>query len=450
MSPRPSDFLLPTANPGAPGMAALPSADLPPLSTPRDTPATQHSAPNAPGLRAIAPQGDSPASEQPGESPAIPIEHVVWSKAVDGLETGILLNTPGFPDNRVAFNSHLSYQVLVRNTARQERVVEVQCQDFNAMDPYLIPDTDIRKALGGSSIPQTYQAQGIYDDRLIYLGYAVKLSPGEAVVVPDGDMHQKLQLYVGDAEKQSYPRIEAVTRGLNWLVQAVRVRALTPAEAAQETAGEINLTIVSRDGRSGMRSAARRYVGPGSKTLYAKIRLAIGTVNAANPPEDKPVQWGETVGGFQLGARIVQDETVFKVGDVIKFQAFGRNLSGKDASLRIGNYWKVNYKIQVETLDGKPVYMERDARNRAMLVAGYIEGSLGNGVTQEISEARLKIAPRTETQQAGATTEDREEWVEAVPLKPGRYRVRLLSWGVFGTRKPEPASGWIPIEVKGE
>ncbi|HLK55116.1 MAG TPA: hypothetical protein VKU00_01045 [Chthonomonadaceae bacterium] len=165
---------------------------------------------------------------------------------------------------------------------------------------------------------------------------------------------------------------------------------------------------------------------------------------------EKPLQWGEKVRGLQLGARIVQEGSVFKVGDTIQFQAFGRNLSGKDVSLTIGNYWKVNYKIQIQTFDGKPVYMERDKRNQAMEVAGYLEGSLANGATQEISKATLKIASPSQAKKPETDMDDKDAWVEIVALKPGRYRVRLLSWGVFGTRKPGPASGWMPIEVKKE
>jgi beta-lactamase regulating signal transducer with metallopeptidase domain len=166
------------------------------------------------------------------------------------------------------------------------------------------------------------------------------------------------------------------------------------------------------------------------------------------PPRDRleNIVWGKTVGGFQLGVRLAGNVSVFTVGDTVKFEVFGRNLSGKDAHLTIGNYWKVNYKIQVETRDGKPIYWDRDQRNRAELVAGYRVESLRNGETRSISEARLKIAPPLPKSEPVPTGED--ALFEVVSLKPGRYRVRLVSWGPFGSGLQEPSSGWIPIDVK--
>lgn len=165
------------------------------------------------------------------------------------------------------------------------------------------------------------------------------------------------------------------------------------------------------------------------------------------PHGDKPIQWGEVKDGFQLGARVAQGRSIFNTGDIITFQTFGRNLSGKDVSLSVGNYWKVNYKIQVQTSDGKPVYMERDKRNLAMEVAGYRLEPLGQGVQQQVSAAMLKICPPPQNQEA-VRGGDKDTWVEKISLKPGRYRVRIVSWGVFGRHNPEPASSWIPIEVK--
>ena len=456
MVSRQSNSLLPTAAPEAPKMAEPSSSDLAqPLNG--DIPTVQHSAPASEVSHRITPrQSDSPTEAALYTGPAVPVQGVVWGEAADGLQPGFLMRLPGDPAApKVVFNSHVKYQVLVRNTTRWDRVIEVQCQDFRGTDPYLIPDGDIRQALGGSKIPANYRAIGILDERARFLGYAVKLAPGEAVVVPDGDRVNVLALYVGDAEKESYPRIEKIQQELNWIVQPVMIRSLTPTEAAEDLASMsspygngINLTILQRDGRPATRLGARLAIRPGSRTLYAKGPLEIGPVNAANPPLEKPVQWGEKVRGFQLGARLVKEGSVFKAGDTIEFQAFGRNLSGKDISLTIGNYWKVNYKVQVQTLDGRSIYMERDGRNQEMLLAGYRAELLVDGVTQEISKATLKIARQPQTHRPDQTIPDPDAWVELVPLKPGRYRVRLLSWGVFGDRKSESASGWIPIEVK--
>lgn len=452
MPSQPSNFPLPAANSSTPDAAKPPFSELPPIAGHGNVAATQPGATMAqaqPGTALSQQDSNAPATARPG--PAAPLGHIVWGEVVDGLQSGFLLQTPENPDNRrVTFNSQVSYQVLVRNTTQKERAVEVQCKDFRDMDPSWIPDSDIRKALSGSKIPDDYRVSGVTDLAVAFLGIAVKLAPGESVVLPE-----VLHLYIGDGDKQNYPRIEQIKPGKNWIVQPVMARSLTPEEAAEDLASVtspygngIQLTVLGRDGILTKKLGARRGIRQGSKKLYAKIQLHVANAADANLPAEKPVQWGEPMGGFQLGARIAQDDTVFHAGDVIKFQPFGRNLSGKDVSLTVGNYWKVNYKIQVQTLSGKPVYMERDAYNRAMLVAGYVGYPLGNGVTQEISEAKLKILPPTAERPAGAKPEAEEEWVEAIPLKPGHYRVRLLSRGVFGTRKPGPASGWIPIEVE--
>ena len=159
------------------------------------------------------------------------------------------------------------------------------------------------------------------------------------------------------------------------------------------------------------------------------------------------VQWGPASDGFQLGARISGEKSVFKPGDTITFETHVRNLSGKDAQLSVGNYWKVNYQIEVQTADGKPVYVRRDAQNQPTEVAGYIEESFPNGLEQPVSKAVLQIGygrNGTELARMGST----EAWVETVPLRPGRYRIRVVSRGVLSMCKPEPASGWIPMEVR--
>jgi hypothetical protein len=164
---------------------------------------------------------------------------------------------------------------------------------------------------------------------------------------------------------------------------------------------------------------------------------------------DVPIQWGEASEGFQLGAREVHGPSNFKIGDTVRFQAFGRNLTGRDVDLSVGNYWKVNCKVQVQTLDGKPVYMERDQRNQATEVAGYRLEPFVRGAVLQISDAALKISDASRKQEP-ARMGDEDAWVEAVPLKPGRYRVRIVSWRVFGPLNSEPASGWIPIEVRNQ
>ncbi len=384
-------------------------------------------------------------------NPTLPGGNIAWGEAVNGLQPGILLQSPEAPANRqFPLNSKLVYHLLVRNTSRTERVIEIQSRDFFGMDPYLIPDADLPKAFDGGKIPELYRSQGVTELVIAFLSYAVKLAPGESVLVPDPH-----SLYVGDADAQQYPRIEKIVPGKNWIVQPIMVRTANPTEGVDDLASitspygnGINMTILKRDGTPAWRLGAKGGMHGSSPKLYPKISLDITTPHAQNPPIEMPIQWGEKASGFQVGATIVPNVSAFNVGDTITFKAFGRNLSGKDVSLDIGNYWKVNYKIQVQTLDGKPIYTERDRHNQVMQVAGYRADSLRDGESQEISGAMLKITVPVSARAATLRHEGDDSWVETVPLKPGRYRVRLVSWRLFGTHQPEPASGWIPIEVK--
>ncbi|MCW3054735.1 MAG: hypothetical protein JWN14_3905, partial [Chthonomonadales bacterium] len=379
-----------------------------------------------------------------------PLGKIVWGKAVDGLEAGFMRITPAVlqVSPQGSPNSHVIYQVLVRNASRQERAIEMQCQ---GMDPHWISDGDIKKALNGSNLRNDFSVIALTDLAAGYSGSTVKLAPGEAVLLPE-----RLNLFIGNADPEHFPRVRKLEAGKYWIVQPILVRSLTPAEAEDDLrsitspyGNGTELTILTRDGKTIQRRGAKQGVRQGEKALYATLPLEITAANVAGAPAEKPLPWGDIANGFQLGARLVQENPVFHVGDIIKFEPFGRNLSGKDTSLSIGNYWKVNYKIQVQTIDGKPVYMERNAHNQEMLVAGYRLESFPNGAIEQISEARLKILRPSAAQPTIAAYGDEETMVEAVPLKPGHYRVRLLSGSLFGSQPDGPASAWIPIEVKG-
>jgi len=468
------------ADPAAPGMlpdaagshpaprAATPDAGVPlqnnnPASALRSSEPLQHSLPAAASRadepiqnpppaatpRTAAPLQNNPAATATVSEGVPPLGKIVWGKAVDGLEPGFMRITPAVlqVSPQGSPNSHVIYQVLVRNATRQERTIETQCQ---GMPPHWIADGDIKKALNGSNLRNDYSVIAVTDLSIAYLGSTVKLAPGEAVLLPE-----RLNLYIGDANPERFPRVRQVEPGKNWIVQPILVRSLTPGEAEEDLrsitspyGNGADFTILTRDGNILQRRGAKQGVRQGGKTLYAMFPLEIPGPNAAIPPAEKPVEWGEIANGFQLGARIPQATWACHIGDVIKFEPFGRNLSGKDISLSVGNYWKVNYKIQVQTLDGKPVYMERDRHNQAMLVAGYRLESFTNGAAKQISEAYLKITRPSATQATVATYGDEDTMVEAIPLKPGHYRVRLVSWSLFGPHSLDPASGWIPIEVK--
>ena len=194
MPSRPSKPDLPAAHSGTPDAAALPFSELPPIGGHGDVPA-------------ILP-GSPMAQVQPGTAlpdSAAPLGHIVWGAIVDGLQPGFLLKTSADPNNhRIPLNSKVIYQVLVRNTTRRERAILVECQDFTDMAPSLIPDGELRQALGGDKIPESYRAIGVLELREVFPAYPVKLSAGEAVVLPE-----ELSLFVGDTDKEHFPRVES-------------------------------------------------------------------------------------------------------------------------------------------------------------------------------------------------------------------------------------------------
>jgi WD40 repeat protein len=262
VSARPAEAKLPTDR-GATAIRPNVSASLPSKSAdPAAKPGTTE--------RANAPQvNGSPAAAPDNASPAVRLENVSWGKAVDGLEPGFLLTTPGLAKNRhVPFNSYMAYKVLVRNTTGRAREFAVHCRDIYGTDTYLIPDDDFRKALGGSKIPDNYRASGILDTAVMYPAYVVKLSPGEAVVVP-----QEFGLYVGDAEKQSFPRMESVKAGKNWIVQPITIDRLTGG--SEYPAPNTVVMTVDRAGKTTQRSIPAVVVQSGGKQLYARIQIEV-------------------------------------------------------------------------------------------------------------------------------------------------------------------------------
>ncbi len=229
------------------------------------------------------PRGNaSPAATLDNASPAVILDNVRWGKAVDGLEPGLLLTTSDLSKHRsVPFNSHVAYKVLVRNTTERERVFEFQCANSGPPNSvsYLIPNDALRDALSARVIPAQFRALGAIDLATVFSAYAVKLAPGEAVVVPG-----EFDLYIGDADKQSYPRVEAIKAGMNWILQPITIRRLSDAEVVQYEsilkspyAEKRVATIVDRDGKTGQRPVSLSGARSAGKQLYARIQLDMET-----------------------------------------------------------------------------------------------------------------------------------------------------------------------------
>lgn len=223
-----------------------------------------------------------PAATLDNARSVVPLEQVAWSKAVDGLDTGILITTPGLPDNRhVLLNSRVTYQVLVRNITDRDRSFEFQCSNYGPSNftPYCIPNDDLPDALRSRSIPDRFRAIGASDDAKVTPAYEVKLAPGESVVIPE-----VFGLYLGNTDKQSGPRMEAIKVGKNWIAQPITIHPLTSAEAVSykragmaPNASKKRVQIVDHYGWTGQRSVPQFGARLGGKPCFARTQLEVRT-----------------------------------------------------------------------------------------------------------------------------------------------------------------------------
>jgi beta-lactamase regulating signal transducer with metallopeptidase domain len=233
----------------------------------------------------------SPTATPDHASPAVRLENVTWGKAVDGLQPGLLLTTPGLANNpRLPFNSHVDFLVLVRNVSARERFIEVRRGGSDPWNPtpYVIPNDELRDALRARVLPQRFQAVGVLELSEIVPAYDVKLAAGETVVVPQTWPFGARGLYLGDADKESFPRMETIKAGMNWIVQPITIRLLNAAEQAQaesmmqpSSSMRTVVTTIDHAGKTGQSPTALVGAQSGGKQLYAMIQLDIGPRDAA-------------------------------------------------------------------------------------------------------------------------------------------------------------------------
>ena len=426
----PSISALPAAESAAPNTYGLPFSDLPPMAVNREVPAVLNRAtmPSAlPGME--LPQNSAPRAESPF-GPAIPMTRVVWGKAVDGLEPGFLLNLPGYPNYGVAFNSLVSYRILVRNSTRQERVFEVQCQNHDNMDiPSLIPGDNIVEALDAREIPAKFRAIGGSSVTTgEFPGYVVKLAPGEAVVLPD-----ELELYVGNADKTKFPRVEEVKPGMNWIVQPVSFHALNPKEIQDAIAnnGKITMYVANRSGRAEQRSVTRIPALAGGKRLYAKIQLEVGTLDAEAPRNTDKAVWGKVEMGMQCGIRLLHPQRSFHVGDTLEAELLWRYTGNASITCPLPRPLDLYPSIH----DGRGQHLLIDFGGRFDLLPGH--HTFEPGEIRSLGVTAIKLVP------AGTPSPKSNAEPGHITLAPGVYK--LSAFG--GVGKPDPESGALEFQV---
>ncbi|WP_309715607.1 M56 family metallopeptidase [Armatimonas sp.] len=307
------------------------------LSKIRDTPAT------------------ASASELSGR--VIALNNVVWEKAVDGLQPGIFLTGPG----QVSPSGKISYQVLIRNTTNKPIEFTVQCLPNceSHQRPYLVPDSEMTRIGAGQAIPAQFRTpeRTVW---MIFSEYVVTLAPQESVQVP-GDF--TLALGRGG---NTYPYIETVQPGKNWLVQPVKVHQITPAERAKYTRlqGKFKLTKIDAVGKVREESEGRIVESGEGKLLFP--RAAVEVVSPAPAGEIPPtlgpmiplerVVWNEAVDGLAAGFLVTTpghpNHYRVPMNSKLTYQTLVRNTSDKPLSFLTRLLQYDGY--ETPTVDGKP------------------------------------------------------------------------------------------------
>jgi hypothetical protein len=313
----------------------------PDSSRPRPAKSVEQTRPDGPANPTITPIVPDRATQRaapqatitPSAAPTVRLSDVIWGDAVDGLEPGFLLTTTGSPNiYRVPFNSQVDYQVLVRNSTDQTITIQVRrgatANVWNT-SPYFIPADALQEALRSSPVSDRFR---VIDVTLLVpwpSAYAVRLAPGETVVIPGGG-----GLYIGDSDSGKFPRVGTIQAGMNWIVQPISVHRLNAEEEAEMEAvlktpysSKSAVTIIDRTGRVRQASIALAGARTGGTQLFAKIQLEVGTRNAAAARSASSATWGAVDKGLQCGIRLLTPKRAFQIGDTLEAEILWRNVS---------------------------------------------------------------------------------------------------------------------------
>ena len=339
-------------------------------------------------------------------------DHVIWGKAIDGLESGLWLLKTGEPLNqRVPLESMVTYQVVVRNSAQTPRDIFVQLNPFVGEElPYLIPSEQIAPALELPEWPQQFRAMGHPNRNGGWQAtYIVHLDAGESMKLPG-----EFTLWVGQSpplERRFSPRVETITPGMNWVVQPVLAKALTAAEVEKYTTPmKLDVTLYNADGKSRSGQAILPAWGIEGQRLAAKIQLEVGTLNAAASRNAEKAIWGEVDRGMQCGIRVLNPLASYQTGDTLEAELLYWNAS--DAAI---------LNTLPSTLDLYPIIeQENDSQSidfgaRSRLRPGW--HNFQPGEVRSLGVVKVTLVPE------GTPSPKSNEEPGHVTLKPGKYQL---------------------------
>jgi hypothetical protein len=325
--------------------------------------------------------------------------------------------------------------VVVKNTTETPVEFLARALPFTGLEtPALISSDEINVALESLPLAAKYFARpASRPESRSDPAYLIRLEPGEAVIVPDHEGVDERTLKVGGDALAGQPSVREYQAGMNWIVQPVTLWRLSDDEQARLTRllGRYQLTRFGADGTVYREPATRLAGMPVGTTLYPRIQLEVGTLDAAAFRHADAAVWGDVDRGLQCGIRVLNPKPEYQEGDTIEAELLYRNVS--DA---------VIFTTRPRRLDLYPI-IEDAAGNQPLIDFGARFDIFPLGHDYQPGEVRsLGIMSVTLVPEDTPSPKSNME-PGHITLPPGEYQL----FGSGGVGEICPHSGKVPFVV---
>jgi hypothetical protein len=260
--------------------------------------------------------------------------------------------------------------------------------------------------------------------------FIVRLEPNETVMVPGPQ-----RLWIGKTlpkEHQYTPHLADLSAGMNWIVQPIRVKTLTDKERFEyKSTTQTAITVYDAQGQSRTVKAntiPARYADP---SIYARIQLEVGTLNAEAHRSAEQATWGEVDRGLQCGIRLLNPQASYQTGDTIQAELLYRNSSDKvliTTQPRSTDFW-----ARVEDSAGLQLPIDDGARLDLLPYnLDYQPGEI-----RSLGTLKMKLVA------AGTPSPKDNREPGHITLPPGKYKLH----GSGGVGNITPKSGKVALMV---
>ena len=268
------------------------------------------------------------ADDQAKSRHNINLDRVIWWKAIDGLQSGLLfsgLNTnPN--DGRIADDSHAEYQVLIRNVSDKRIEFHARMIDHEFRDaPYLIPSSRIAVSIHGNLPSDCRASSPMIERKPNRSAFRISLSPSESVFIPGQTGLDRFQIYIGKDAVRKVPTFARINPGMNWIVHPLQIVLHKDSPKALSLAETFTITKVDASGATRIESVARSTATDGGTIHHPRIQVEVGTLNAAASRNAEFATWGDNAKGLQCGIRLLDAKDSYGIGDVIVAEVLYRN-----------------------------------------------------------------------------------------------------------------------------